>query len=757
VSDEAQSADWKALSFKQFTGLLSLATLLIYSAFALFSYQQYQTTVDDIHQAELASAQSELKITLQKALGDLQQGVDELAQWDEIFQQISDPLYFSYWYGHRIIDSSALDKRFDEMMLYDAQGKALDKQHKLKLPAQIDTDYRITRFDVLDNGDVRITFIKPLQRENSNKIAGYLALNASLLKAIRRINSFDLVNIKSLRFEPAQVNNLSDLSNHARFLLIQSRHSRLLDDLVVQLIVSLGLFIVVPTLFLLIFSMTLVGQSVRRLPRVIDDLRNPDDTSRMVGGRNKSIFPEFQLAEVQHAENSLTEYHRELSRTTDVLDDKNRELWKMAHHDALTGVCNRRAFDDYLGSLNNRATSVAVQTHRLMLGDINHFKAINDTYGHTTGDRVLAIISQCLDDGLRSSDRLFRLGGDEFACVLINCNDEQALQVAQRCQQMIRQYPFAVELGMKEPVRISIGLSQNSLKGSNKLSIKQLLQQADIAMYASKRPGNPTINFYQPDMLAESVGVYSNEMNDAVNRMIEKGQGIVMHYQPIKRLNCLDDVYFEALLRLEYQGRVIFPGEIFPVVESHRLEIEVDRLIVTQILCDLQKGLIPIGTGVSINLSAQSVIHHDVLDWMSVFKPFFKQYKLIIEVTETSLICQMDAASQNLTALRKMGFLVALDDFGSGYSSLRYLTGMPVDIVKFDISMTRALNDPAQATMVRHLAAMIREAGYEIVAEGIEDEATLQRVNRCGFDFGQGFLLGKPERLKTSGETLKAG
>lgn len=306
-------------------------------------------------------------------------------------------------------------------------------------------------------------------------------------------------------------------------------------------------------------------------------------------------------------------------------------------------------------------------------------------------------------------------------------------------------------------MRISIGISKNSLKGIGKLPIEPLIQQADIAMYASKRPGNPTINFYQQDMLAESVSVYSNEMNDAVNRLIEQGQGIVMHYQQIQRLNCLDDVYFEALLRLEYQDRLVYPGEIFPVVEAHRLEVDVDRLIVEQILRDLKKGLIPVGTGVSINLSAQSIIQHDVLEWMNVFIPFFEQHKLIIEVTETSLICQMDAASQNLTALRKMGFLVALDDFGSGYSSLRYLTSMPVDIVKFDISMTRALNDPVQATMVRRLAAMISEANYEIVAEGIEDEATLQRVNECGFDYGQGFLLGKPERLEASDDTLKAG
>ena len=744
------------MSFRQFTILLALVTLLIYSVFAIFSYQQYQRTVEEIRQAERVSAETELKVTLQKALDELQQGVDELARWDEIFQQISEPTYFSYWYGHRIIDSAVLDKRFDQMMLYDATGKALLNKHSFNLPQQIDPDFRSLSFTVLQDGDVRLTFITALRRSQDDKVAGYLALNASLLAAIRRIHSFDLVDIKSLRFEDVEIEQLSDLFGHARFLLIESRHGRLLDDLVLQLIVSLGLFIVLPTLFLLVFSMVMVGQSVRRLSRVIDRLREVGSDLSAFDNWKQGIFPEFQLAELQHAEDSLIEYQRELCKTSSVLDEKNRELWEMAHLDALTGVNNRRAFDHYLDTLKNRAC-VSVQSHRLMLSDINRFKAINDTYGHTTGDSVLAIISQCLSNGLRNSDRLFRLGGDEFACVLINCNDEQALQVAQRCEQLIRQYPFASELGLKEPVRISIGLSQNSLKRQNDLSIKQLIQQADIAMYTSKRPGNPPINFYQPNMMAESAGVYSSSINDAINQVIEQGQGIVMHYQPVQRLSHSEEVYFEALLRVEYQGELLTPGEVFPVVESHRLEVEFDRLIITHILQDLEHGVIPGDTGVSINLSAQSVVHADVLEWLKVFEPYFSRFKLIIEVTETSLIRQMDAASKNLSAMRKMGFLVALDDFGSGYSSLRYLTSMPVDIVKFDISMTRALDNPAQATMVKHLAAMISEASYEIVAEGIEDELTLQRVIDSGFDYGQGFLLGRPVRLEAGASHLKAG
>ena len=520
---------WKALSFKQFASLLVLVTLLIYSVFAVFSYQQYKKTVEEVHQAELVAARAELKVTLQKSLDDLQLGVHEIAQWDEIFQQINDPTYFSYWYGHRIIDSDALDNRFNELMLYDALGKPLAQQNQLHLPDRIDSEFHPVTFDVLRNGDVEVTFISPLRRNNSSRVAGYLALNASLLADIRRVNSFDLINISSLRFESAPIKSLADLTQKAHFTLIQSRHSQLLDRLVLQLIVSLGLFIVLPTLFLLAFSISMVGQSVRRLPRLIDNLRQPGKIPTANEDWNLGLFTEFQLAEVQHAEQSLIEYQQELARASSALDEKNQELWNMAHHDALTGACNRRAFDDFLDSLNTRHGKSA-RSHRLMLSDINHFKAINDTYGHTAGDSVLAIISQCLDNGLRSCDRLFRLGGDEFACVLIDCDDEQALQVAQRSQLNIKQYPFADRLGINEPVRISIGLSQNAIRGESELSVKHMIQQADIAMYASKRPGNQTINFYRPQMMAKSSGIYSSSLNNAVNRLIEQGQGAVMHY-----------------------------------------------------------------------------------------------------------------------------------------------------------------------------------------------------------------------------------
>jgi EAL domain-containing protein (putative c-di-GMP-specific phosphodiesterase class I) len=157
---------------------------------------------------------------------------------------------------------------------------------------------------------------------------------------------------------------------------------------------------------------------------------------------------------------------------------------------------------------------------------------------------------------------------------------------------------------------------------------------------------------------------------------------------------------------------------------------------------------------VSINVSGPGIVNGRILDKLMQFEPLLAHYKLVLEVTETSLISQITQASANLHQLRQAGFVVALDDFGSGYSSLRYLTSMPVDLVKFDISMVRALEAKGrQSLFVEDLARMIKDAGYKLVAEGIESETLLRRVTELGFSHAQGFHLGRPAPLAASGMT----
>jgi EAL domain-containing protein (putative c-di-GMP-specific phosphodiesterase class I) len=252
---------------------------------------------------------------------------------------------------------------------------------------------------------------------------------------------------------------------------------------------------------------------------------------------------------------------------------------------------------------------------------------------------------------------------------------------------------------------------------------------------------------FEDRMAAETQGVFSNWVNTAVYEAVTDGNGLSMFYQPVVTLEPNRQPrlsYYEALLRIRYENEWIMPSNIFPVVEARRLELELDRSVIGKILDDLRAGHITPGSGVSINLSGPTIVHERLCSLLDNFRPFLHDYRIVLEITETALITQLGIAGRNLERLRKAGFQIALDDFGSGYSSLRYLATMPVDIVKFDIALVRGLAQESQRNIVLHLAHMILEAGYTLVAEGIDSDELLDCVRAAGFGYGQGYHFGRP-------------
>jgi EAL domain-containing protein (putative c-di-GMP-specific phosphodiesterase class I) len=216
-----------------------------------------------------------------------------------------------------------------------------------------------------------------------------------------------------------------------------------------------------------------------------------------------------------------------------------------------------------------------------------------------------------------------------------------------------------------------------------------------------------------------------------------------MHYQPIVDLRSGEPQYYEALARITHEGQLIMPSHIFPLIEAKGLEVDLDRAVLRRILGDLRQGLIPANTGISINISAPTLIESDLFEWLAELQPFMENYKLLLEITETALITQMQIARSHLTRLQSMGFRIALDDFGSGYSSLRYLGTMPVDVVKFDITLTRLI-DTHSNPILTHLAQMILDCGHLLVAEGIENGGSAKQLASLGFRYGQGYYYGRP-------------
>jgi diguanylate cyclase (GGDEF)-like protein len=412
----------------------------------------------------------------------------------------------------------------------------------------------------------------------------------------------------------------------------------------------------------------------------------------------------------------------------------------------LTGIYNRRAFDKdwdllFAPGLVKRARSVA-----FILFDCDHFKPINDTYGHQVGDLVLRGIAESLNMALRSGDKLYRLGGDEFATLLYDAELSQARLVAERCQDLLTRRDFTRH-GVKEPIHVSIGIAYASDGDIN--SLNKLHKQADIAMYSAKRPGRNKIAVYSQDLsTAGMTTLVANKETSAVFQAIAAPHLLEIHYQPVVNLATQKVDYHEALVRIRHGDKLIYPFEIFPVVEARRLEVEFDMAVISRIEETLSRKLLPHGGGVSINISGPSIVHPDINAKLLQLAPHIAYYKLVLEITETALITQIEQATANLNLLRQAGFHIALDDFGSGYSSLGYLSSMPVDMVKFDISMIRQLvGQDRQSKVVKDMVRMIQDAGYQLVAEGVETELIMEKVSETGFTHAQGYWYGRPALL----------
>jgi diguanylate cyclase (GGDEF)-like protein len=574
---------------------------------------------------------------------------------------------------------------------------------------------------------------------NPDSMLGTLAIKLDFMRALKENQRFNHVSADSLsiHLDSQERLPLNQISSRLTFTLVPNPESVALADTISQfqrqgIIVLIGLFL----LFYLVLA-SLLAAPLRRLSLHIDTLREGRG-----GLLAESFTRSLPVAELEKVRHSLNDYQSKLEQMHHSLNEKNDELWTLAHHDPLTGIYNRRGFEEDWDHVLSVSSGHRLEVSMLLF-DCDYFKAINDTYGHQTGDQVIQAITHSLQSTLRHGDRLYRLGGDEFATLFLDIEPSLALQTAERCIEAVSQHDFS-SLGIREPVRISAGLAHASATDAETLAT--LPKQADMAMYHAKRPGKQKIAVYDDSMINDAGVLFSTGVTNAVFEAIETGKLIEMHYQPVVNLANGKVDYYEALVRIREGHELIMPSSIFPIIEARRLEAEFDLAVIGRIEKDLEQGSIPARTGISLNVSGPGVINPKIIGKLLELGRFLDRYRLIIEVTETALITQLHEASANLNKLRQDGFKIALDDFGSGYSSLGYLANMPVDIIKFDISMVRHLDAGGrQGLIVENLAAMIIKAGYHLVAEGIETEKTLQKIVGIGFSRGQGYLFGRPE------------
>jgi diguanylate cyclase (GGDEF)-like protein len=723
-------------SIGHYAMIMIVIVLLAFLAFAAITYSEFHSVRADTDATSRSAAGEEVADAMNRVLQESESVARGFADWEEVSQQLQMPRYYAYWRSYRLFGTSVLPDTVADAAIYDVDGKVLARLDEMQLSAQIGTPPPPAYVDYAGDEPMLLVFAAVHEGPEMTTV-GYVGLRIRLLPQLREGSVYRYADPQSIRFErpPEPAMTWAQLLASVQFSVRENPMgeavSRLMSGAILNLSLILGLF----ALVLFPALVYLIVRPLRAISGHIDRLK--ESPGGLMLNDLAGLLP---IAETEKIRQSLNEYQGQLIDVHTTLEEKSQELWVMAHHDPLTGAKNRRAYDEYMQGLSGIVSERGIPVC-FALFDVNHFKVLNDSYGHSVGDQVLKVIASRISSVLRRGEELFRIGGDEFAMILLDCDESAAQRIAERCHEKIVGYDFA-KLGIREPLRISAGLAVARVDDGDDL--QSLQWKADVAMYRAKRPGQANVVMFTESLAQDSESLFSSWVNTAVYDAVIYGTGLSMHYQPIVDLGDGSICHYEALVRIEQDGELIMPSNIFPVVEARRLEVELDRAVLRSVLADLAAGKIPPDTGVSINLSGPSLVHEQMKRWLADFKPYLGRYRIMIEVTETALITQIGLANENLAQLREQGFEIALDDFGSGYSSVRYLATMPVDVVKFDITLVQGLQDDSQRIMVTHLAQMILESGHQLIAEGIENTSTLEAVRSAGFARGQGYLFGRP-------------
>ncbi|MFQ5934838.1 MAG: EAL domain-containing protein [Acidiferrobacterales bacterium] len=424
------------------------------------------------------------------------------------------------------------------------------------------------------------------------------------------------------------------------------------------------------------------------------------------------------------------------------------QLSYQASHDDLTGLLNRREFENRLHRLLETARSGVAQ-HALCYLDLDQFKVINDTCGHIAGDELLRRLGRWLQECVRTDDTLARLGGDEFGVLLERCSLKQASRVANLLRDAIENFRFHWD-DKTFSIGVSIGLVP-IVQSSQ--SITSLLSAADTACYAAKEEGRNRIHTSHENDAEITKRHGEMEWVGRINRALEEDR-FKLCLQPIAPLKDHKDrtSYYELLLQMQEDGETIMPGSFLPAAERYSLSTKIDRWVIRNAFAWLTgRNSIEHRSLYSINLSGQSLGNEEFLKFVV---EQFRETKvsphiICFEITETAAIANMTSATRFITSVKQRGCRFALDDFGSGLSSFAYLKALPVDYVKIDGSFVKDIcNSPVDFAMVRSINEIAEVMGKRTIAEFVENEAILHKVRAAGVSYAQGHGIGEPKPIE---------
>lgn len=487
-------------------------------------------------------------------------------------------------------------------------------------------------------------------------------------------------------------------------------------------------------LLLLVVSGYLGRMSLRRALRAISDLQNP--IAELADG---NLNVKFKPA----AHREIAEIVEALESTATALGERDEKLLRLANHDSLTGLYNRRRFVDELDAAlaahpGKRARGV------LMFIDLDQFKYVNDTCGHPAGDRLIMSVADCLLKTLDGEGVVARFGGDEFAILLPNVTRREAGRFSDRILENMRRLSH-MENGNVIHVHCSIGIT---MLGGSETTRDDLLAQADIACRDAKASGRNRASFYklskrETEQLSADVG-WMRRLREAIDN-----DRFALRFQPVMHIESGETSHYEVLLRMKVDdGELIAPDAFLPAAVRFGLMAEIDGWMIRNAI-EAQKRYrenYP-GLRLAVNLSTNAFETENLATYVNdlLVANDVPAENIAFEITESLAIRHHAHVEKQVAALRELGCEIALDDFGKGYSSLGYLQQLSFDYIKIDGSFIRNIvKNPVDQKMVKLIAEIGREAGMRTVAEYVQSGPAFSLLAELGVDYAQGYYVGKP-------------
>ena len=429
-----------------------------------------------------------------------------------------------------------------------------------------------------------------------------------------------------------------------------------------------------------------------------------------------------------------------------------RQLSYQASHDLLTGLYNRRKFEEYLQEILINVHEEK-RNHSLFYLDLDNFKIVNDTCGHVAGDELLKQLPALFNDVLRTGDIVARLGGDEFGVILENCGIKQAVNIADKIRQEMKNYRFIWD---DKTFEIGVSIGVVAINADN-CDMSQVLSSADVACYAAKDSGRNRVHVYEPSDKADSEHFGQIHWTARISKAFDEHR-FQLYQQPIVSVSDHSSDHLEILLRmLDENGNVIPPGAFMAAAERYGLMPDIDRWVIHEVFKYMSRDnpadpVKDTNRVYAINLSGDSINDDSLLNYILQEK---NKYAIALnnvcfEITETVAISNLSKATVFINELKSYGCQFSLDDFGSGLSSFAYLKTLPVDYLKIDGSFVRDISrDKIDRAMVESILQVGKIMELMTIAEHVEDESTLTVLREIGVDYAQGYYLGRPEAIET--------